>query len=120
MLGLPSGQDVAKHMKIKNPLTAAEIATGPDGAAAKLHGLHEKTPLWYYVLKEAQVKKGGARLGPVGSTIVAEVFVGFVAGDKNSYLRQPNWKPNLPAAIAGRFTMTDLLNFVGELNPIGP
>jgi len=63
--------------------------------------------------------KGGARLGPVGSTIV-EVFVGLVAGDKNSYLSQPNWKPTLPAKTAGTFTMADLLNFVGELNPIGP
>jgi hypothetical protein len=120
MLGLPSGQDVAKHMKIK-PLTPAEIADGsPDGNAAKKHGLHEKTPLWYYVLKEAQVKKGGKRLGPVGATIVAEVFVGLVAGDKNSYLSQPNWKPTLPAKTPGTFTMADLLNFVGELNPIGP
>ena len=29
LLGLPSGQDVAKAMKIKNPLTPAEIAKGP-------------------------------------------------------------------------------------------
>ena len=44
MLGLPSGQDVAKHMKIKNPLTPAEIASdsngSTDGAVAKKHGLH--------------------------------------------------------------------------------
>jgi hypothetical protein len=70
--------------------------------------------------KRRRSKKGGARLGPVGATIIAEVFVGLVAGDKNSYLSQPGWKPTLPAKKPGTFTMADLLNFVGELNPIGP
>ena len=83
LLGLPSGQDVAKAMKIKNPLTPAEIAKGPDGAVAKKHGLHEHTPLWYYILKEAEQRGGGERLGPVGATIVAEVFVGLVHGDQS-------------------------------------
>ena len=69
-------------MKIKNPLTPAEIAKGPDGAVAKKHGLHEQTPLWYYILKEAEQRGGGERLGPVGATIVAEVFVGLVHGDQ--------------------------------------
>lgn len=120
MLGLPSGQDVAKHMKIKKPLTPAEIADGsPDGNAAKKHGLHEKTPLWYYILKEAEKKGDGKRLGPVGATIVAEVFIGLVAGDKNSYLSDTTWKPTLPAKTPGTFTMADLLNFVGDLNPLG-
>lgn len=120
MLGLPSGQDVAAHMKIKNPLTPDEIADGsPDGDAAKKNGLHQKTPLWYYILKEAEKKGGGKRLGPVGATIVAEVFVGLVAGDKNSYLSDKNWKPDLPSAKPGTFTMADLLNFVDDLNPLG-
>ncbi|SFC79785.1 hypothetical protein [Massilia yuzhufengensis] len=34
------------------------------------------TPLFFYVLKEAEVLEDGLRLGPVGSRIVAEVFVG--------------------------------------------
>jgi hypothetical protein len=107
-------------MNIANALKPTEIADGsPDGVVAKKPGLHEKTPLWYYVLKEAQVKKGGKRLGPVGGTIVAEVFVGLVAGDNQSYLSQPNWKPSLPSKTAGTFTMADLLTFVDDLNPIG-
>jgi len=118
LLGLPSGQDVAKAMKIKNPLTSDEIASGPDGQIAKQQGLHKKTPLWYYILKEAQVRSAGERLGPVGATIVAEVFVGLVAGDKKSYLSQPKWKPTLPAKQPGTFTMTDLLQFVGDISPI--
>jgi hypothetical protein len=120
MLGLPSGQDVAKAMHISKPLTPDEIASGPDGAAAKKHGLHSRTPLWYYILKEAQVRGNGERLGPVGATIVSEVFVGLVHGDHQSYLwqRGPGWKPDLPSKKAGTFTMTDLLRLVGEISPI--
>jgi hypothetical protein len=119
LLGLPSGQDVAAAMRIKNPLTPDEIATGPDGEVAKKHGLHKQTPLWYYILKEAEVRKGGERLGPVGARIVAEVFVGLVHGDTSSYLWQAkNWKPSLPAKKPGTFTMTDLLQLVGEISPI--
>jgi hypothetical protein len=120
LLGLPSGQDVAKAMKIRNPLTPDEIATGPDGAAAKKHHLHEQTPLWYYILKEAEQRGGGEKLGPVGATIVAEVFVGLVHGDRQSYLwlKGPDWKPTLPSRTPGDFTMADLLRFVGDISPV--
>ena len=109
-LGLPSGQDVARHMKIKNPLTPDEIASdsdgSTDGAEAKKQGLHTQTPLWYYILKEAKVRHNGERLGPVGSTIISEVFVGLIHGDHNSFLwLEKNWKPTLPSAKAGDFTM---------------
>jgi hypothetical protein len=120
MLGLPSGQDVAKLMKISNALTPDEIASGTDGAVAKKHGLHEKTPLWYYILKEAEQRGNGERLGPVGATIIAEVFVGLVHGDHTSYLwlKGKKWKPELPSKVAGEFTMADLLRFVGDISPI--
>lgn len=123
MLGLPSGQDVATRMKIK-PLTPDEIASdsdgSTDGAVAKAQNLHTATPLWYYILKEAKVRENGLRLGPVGATIVAEVFVGLVHGDQNSYLwQEKNWKPSLPSAKPGDFTFADLLRFVNDINPIG-
>ena len=120
MLGLPSGQDVASAMGIKNALTPDEISLGTDGAAAKKLGLHVQTPLWYYILKEAQARGGGERLGPVGATLLAEVFIGLVHGDHQSYLwlRGTSWKPELPSQKAGDFTMADLLRFVGDISPI--
>ena len=119
-LGLPSGQDVAKAMRIKNPLTPQEIASGPEGQVAKKQGLDKATPLWYYILKEAQVRHNGERLGPVGSILISEVFVGLIHGDTKSFLWQAkNWKPTLPAAKAGTFLMTDLLRLVDEIDPIG-
>ncbi|MEL6202572.1 MAG: heme peroxidase family protein [Pseudomonadota bacterium] len=132
--GLPSGQAVAKFVRSKiggTPvMTPDQIATGPDGAVAKAQGFDEASPLWYYILKEAQVLGDrGNRLGPVGSRIVAEVFLGLVAGDKDSFIRDENpwsgkWSPDkeahpLPADEAGKFTMADMLNFVDDINPTG-
>ncbi|MGC9419564.1 MAG: hypothetical protein ACP5EN_11410, partial [Rhodovulum sp.] len=120
-MGLPSGQSVADAMNLPDRITADELASGPDGAVAAQHGLHTQTPLWYYVLKEAAVKGGGERLGPLGSALVAEVLVGLVHGDHQSYLwqRGPGWRPHLPAATEGDFTMADMLRMVDEINPIG-
>lgn len=73
------------------------------------------------MLKEAEHHHKGLRLGPMGSTIVAETFLGLVHGDHDSFLwRQGNWVPHLPSAAPGHFTMADLLRFVGDINPIGP
>ncbi|MDH4988576.1 heme peroxidase family protein [Aminobacter anthyllidis] len=132
-IGLPSGQDVAALMREKiafDPISAAEIAAdGPDGPVAKSLGFHDKTPLWYYILKEASIRGGGKKLGPVGARIIAETFIGIVQGDAASYLSQPGWKPHLPAATPDTFFMTDLLKFVAAagdpngvadpLNPVG-
>ena len=101
---LPSGQDVAWYMGA-DVLSDAELAL-PDGGPA---------PLWYYVLKEAQVQAGGRHLGQVGGRIVAEVFLGLLEKDPSSYLRnEPRWKPFLPSATAGDFTMPDLIAFTGH------
>lgn len=101
---LPSGQDVAAHMGMV-VLTDAELALPGKGPA----------PLWYYVLREAAVQAGGEHLGQVGGRIVAEVFIGLLEKDPSSYLRnKPTWKPFLPSATPGDFTMPDLLAFAGH------
>ncbi|MEM9999592.1 MAG: heme peroxidase family protein [Pseudomonadota bacterium] len=130
---LPSGQAVARFVrgKVGTPvMTPAQIATGPDGAVARQHGMDADSPLWYYILKEAQVLgNGGERLGPLGSRIVAEVFLGLVAGDVNSFIRDENafggkWSPDkedhpLPSKTPGAFTMADMLRFVDDISPVG-
>jgi hypothetical protein len=97
-LQLPSGQAVA----------AAMGTAVPDDQL----GLVGVTPLWFYLLREAEVLADGRRLGPTGGRIVAEVLVGLLKGDASSFLRQePAWRPQLPAASEGTFTMVDLLRF---------
>ncbi len=80
-------------------------------------GLEDSTPLWYYVLKEAELLEGGRRLGPVGGRIVAEVLLGLLELDTASYLNaRPTWRPTLPTragAVTGDFGMVDFLTFAG-------
>jgi hypothetical protein len=122
ILGLPSGQDVARAMGLAR-LTEDQVMAGLTAAqktTLKSHNLHRETPLWYYILKEAEVKHAGERLGPVGSTIIAETFLGLVHGDRKSFLwLEANWKPTLPSATPGHFTMADMVNLVGDINPVG-
>ena len=74
------------------------------------------TPLFYYILKEAQLREDGLRLGPVGARIVAEVFVGLLQLDPDSYLTvEPDWLPTLPThdGTPQSFGMIDFLTFAG-------
>lgn len=43
-----------------------------------------KTPLWYYVIKEAELQGGSRTLGVVGSRLVAEVVAGAIFYDMDS------------------------------------
>jgi hypothetical protein len=75
-------------------------------------GLENSTPLWFYVLKEAELLEQGLRLGPVGATIVGEVFIGLLQLAPGSYLRDnPGFQPTLPARTPGSFRMIDLLTY---------
>ncbi len=107
-LGLPSGETVARAIGV-DPLTSEESGR-PDGTDGQ-------TPLWYYILKEADVRAGGAHLGPVGGRIVAEVLLSLLDADPDSYRNaSPTWTPELPPAdggVTGQFTMADLLVFAG-------
>ena len=81
--------------------------------------LHDRTPLWFYILREVEVEEDGKLLGPVGGRIVAEVFIGLLQGDALSYLKQaPDWTPTLPSTEADTFDMTDLLRFAGVVAPL--
>ena len=115
-LGLPSGQGMAAEFGL-TPLTTAQLTSGLSAAEqAVLSGgggaLLRRTPLWYYVLREAAVLEGGDRLGPVGARIVAETFVRMLRRDPDSFLNVPGgFTPFLPAATPGTFTFADLLTF---------
>jgi hypothetical protein len=107
---LPSGQAIAQATGITPVLWAQDFPELQQFA----HGLPSSTPLWYYILKEAQVLAGGARLAGVGARIVGEVFIGLLQLDPTSYLgANPSWRPTLPrrSGATGDFRMVDLLTF---------
>jgi hypothetical protein len=121
-LGLPSGQSVAKAMHLE-PLADSQILIGkavdqsdpgdePKEITQISNAFRGNCPLWVYVLAEAmhfkeavtipvKENEGGAtikintpKLGPVGGRMVAEVLLGLLAGDQNSYLNlDPQWSP---------------------------
>jgi Animal haem peroxidase len=96
--GLPSGETIAQLVGV-TPLSADELdQTWPHG-----------TPLWFYILKEAEHRGAGDRLGSVGGRIVAEVLIGLLRADPASYLSlEPEWEPDLAAAGLD-FGVADLL-----------
>lgn len=105
---LPSGQAIAAAMG--GPVL-------PDSAFAELASIEpafvSSTPLWYYVLREADVLANGETLGPVGGRLIAEVFIGLLRADGTSYLNQsPAFVPTLGPA-PGTFTMIDFLRVAG-------
>jgi hypothetical protein len=121
-LGLPSGQNVAMAMGVpaSHILNATNMGNLPAELSPELAArLGKEAPLWYYVLKEAEVFADGKRLGPVGGRIVAEVLVGLLAGDPGSYYNHhAQWEPETDfGAIVKNgeihFTMPDLLRFAG-------
>jgi len=110
--GLPAGQAAARAFGVP-VLTPSQLAE------LQPYGMDRSTPLWYYILKEAQVMESGIRLGPVGGRIVGEVFIGLLKADRSSYLAsEQNWKPTLPSAKTGDFLITDLLTFAGVVPPL--
>jgi LysM repeat protein len=117
-LRLPTGQAVADLLGVR-VLSKDQIrqAAGSDAQRAALDSSEflTRTPLWYYILAEAKALHDGAHLGPVGSTIVAEVLVGLVRRSEDSILKQPGWKPNLPAAKPGTYELADLLRLAKVL-----
>jgi hypothetical protein len=109
---LPSGQTLARAMNL--PALSVRDLRELRSFGSKLE---QSTPLWYYILREADLVEGGQRLGPVGARIVGEVFLGLLQLDPASYLSvNPRWRPTLPARngrVTGEFRMVDFLSFAG-------
>jgi len=128
-LGLPSGQSVARAMRIK-PLADKDIIIGkaldkPEAPVATIVDVSKvfanNCPLWTYILAEAAHHREAVRIpvkenvtintprpGPVGGRIVAEVFLGLMFGDKTSLLSQdPDWQPKQGA----NYALKDFVNY---------
>jgi hypothetical protein len=101
---LPSGEAVARAMSL-DPCNPHELQT----ANSELSG---GTPLWLYVLGEAEAQNRGEFLGKVGGRIVAEVIFELLRHDPDSILNRPGWVPELPGA-RDAFGIADLLMYAG-------
>ena len=89
-VGLASGEAIARALGVE-PIPA-------DAIGLEQTGWSGETPLWLYVLREADTLQDGQRLGPVGGRIVGEVLVGIIDADPESFRSvDPSWQPTLPA-----------------------
>lgn len=115
MLGLPSGQSLAKALGY-TPLDQGQIEAALEAAPSTIDAVVLRhTPLWFYLLCEAHALKGGKTLGPIAAEIVAEVLVRLVESSADSYFDDPSWTPTL-GATPGAFTAADMLALGGSVN----
>lgn len=122
-LAMPTGQAVCAELGV-TPLTPVQLQQG-NGRILN-HALADgeflqATPLWFYILKEADVVGSGNQLGPVGGRIVAETILGQLRADAASFMNAPQaWDPGGPDSIVtiggpDIRTISDLLRFAGLL-----
>ena len=131
MVKLATGQQMVTFLKGKGlsptKLTAGQIRNGDNGASLanltkpQRDALVANTPLWFYILREAELNNG--KLRGVGARIVCETFHRAMEGSQFSIVRDPTWTPTL-GPNATTFRMVDLLLFAFEgkaalLNPLG-
>jgi Animal haem peroxidase len=131
MVKLATGQKMVAFLKSKGvsvtALTKAQIRNGDRGAKLdaltqrQREGLLKNTPLWFYVLREAELN--GGRLSGAGARILAETFHRAMEGSRHSIVRDPSWRPEFGPNTT-TFRMVDLMLFAFEgkkslLAPLG-
>jgi hypothetical protein len=123
-LGLASAQ---RALKLANPLLDTpipaidaedifEVESGLADIQKAFPELRAATPLWFYLLREAELLAGGTRLGPFGGRIVMETLHAAIDASKDSILRG-DWRLVLPSRAVGRYEMTDLIEFSAGATP---
>jgi hypothetical protein len=131
MVKLATGQQMATFLTARGvtltKLTKAQLRDGDGGATLEPLTDHQrsdllaKTPLWFYVLREAELN--GGKLQGVGGRILAETFHRAIQGSSASIVRDHGWRPSL-GPDGETFRMVDLLLFAFEgkkqlLAPLG-
>jgi hypothetical protein len=131
MVKLATGQQMARFLKNRGvnltTLTKTQLKNGNNGATldeltqTQRQALLKDTPLWFYILREAELN--GGKLKGVGGRIVAETLHRAIEGSSSSIVRDPTWRPTL-GPDSNTFRMVDLLLFAFEgkkslLAPLG-
>lgn len=124
LMSIPVGQAIADKMGVPKLTSEQILQDNPDSVNDALYagGFDTKTPLWYYVLKEAEIQANGESLGEVGSRIVASTIIGLLRKDPMSYMNL-NWNPSLGVTKENSEPITtigDFLDFAGVLNQPAP
>jgi hypothetical protein len=121
MVTLATGQQMASFLTGKGvtltKLTSPQIHDGQGGVTLdtlttnQRQALVQNTPLWFYILREAELNAG--RLKGVGARVVAETFHRAIEGSQFSIVNDTSFHPTL-GPDNSTFRMVDLLLFAFE------
>lgn len=109
-LNVPSAQGCIAALREQHgisvrKLSEAQLLSGETNAAVAAGNFHKNTPLWFYILKEAEVLCGGESLGPLGTRLVADTLVGLVKHDPDSFWNSApggrRWIPSVGVRPSG-------------------
>ena len=125
-----SGQEVFDYYRVKNLVTDADRLSADElmrdvnnlsGTALRNANLQENTPLFYYILKEAELRENeGRKLGSLGGLIITEVIETALQSDPASYMNafpdgwsRPLWnsQSGSPATVG---SILDIVKLVGD------
>jgi hypothetical protein len=120
-LRLPTGQALHKHLKQVGAVQSGPIVDVSTLFAAKPQlrdflsgtqsGFHTRTPLWFYVLAEAEAA-GGNHLGELGSCLVALTFVGVLLSDPDSALSRGFHPDQSPLKMADNSPIDSIVKWM--------
>lgn len=121
-LGLPSGQEVARRISDSAATEIRPTVYSPEQIADHYRlpeALEEGTPLWLYLLFEAEREECGGKLGVAGSRIVAETFCQLLglspfSDPASEFSDDPGF-----LGKDGKFGMADLISIADVADPLG-
>lgn len=138
-LGLPTGQEIARIFEKSANLETLQSENIEEFLPENLKKVfRDETPLWFYLLAEAESQNEGETLGNIGSWIVAETFLKLLNASPDSILDSKQGR--LPLLMKNQetgkyefsdekkcFSMSEMLQFIkdrntkdfDELDPIG-
>lgn len=110
LLGLPTGQAVARRIGVSELDSATLMASVPNQLRQIVSsaGLDARTPLWFYILAEAGNPAGpdGNHLGPVGSRIICETIWNALRFSKDSVISSA---PSDQELATGEYTLKGIV-----------
>ena len=117
LLNLPTGQHVAQWLGAPVLQNVAPEDKPNVKKVLEDSGLDKRTPLWYYILREAELGKDkdgntGNQLGEAGSRLVAGTIISMLKADPDSYLSK-GWSPTHETAmkLPGDQPITKIMDF---------
>jgi hypothetical protein len=120
---LPPGQMIEQEFTGKEPALHSDLIAGllPEGLKTVLH---DKTPLWFYILaeaeREAELNEEATTLGSIGSLIVAETLIALILESEPSILKASLTKGEkefIGVKDDGKLGMPEMLKFIESENP---